>query len=196
MLTTNATGLFNVNSAGFTQGVAQDDPSTKFQLVSGHLSTSATIPLWQGIPIEELIPVSNAVGGYLGSGILQSTNLATSTGICVQNQASNGIITPQSSVPLYSSGMTVNFYRFGSGARIPMRLDPALVSLEGEIIKTQLSYDFTAKWLTTYDGTNAFPVKVLRVSTTGLVVSYNGTTGFANFENASGGNGYLALVQI
>jgi len=30
MLTTNAAGLFNVNSQGYTQGDAQDDPAVNF----------------------------------------------------------------------------------------------------------------------------------------------------------------------
>jgi len=190
MATTNAGGLFTTNTAGYTQGDAQDDPAIRFALAGGVLSTAATTPIWGGIPIEELVPTAQ-VGAQgqvqpgtdvIGSSILQAVSLATSTGICVFNQAFAGITTPQSTVPLYSPGMSVNFYRFGSGARIPLRLDPALVSLEGEIINTQLTWDFTANWLTTFDGTNAFPVKVLRVSTTGnKSVSYSSDTGNANW---------------
>ena len=65
MATTNAAGLFSVNSNGFTQGDAQDDPAIKFQLVGGVLSTAATVPLWGGVPIAETIPTAQN-GVYSG----------------------------------------------------------------------------------------------------------------------------------
>lgn len=184
MATTNAANLFNVNSQGFTQGDAQDDPAVKFFLAGGKLSTAASTPIWGGIPIEELIPSAATQPGTdtLGSTVIQASSLATSTGICVFNQAYGGITTPQSNAPLYSPGMSVNFYRFGSGARIPLRINPALVSLDGSIITSQVSWDFTSNWITTYDGTNAFPVRILKISTTGnKTVSYNSGTGNANW---------------
>jgi len=190
MATTNGAGLFTTNTAGYTQGDAQDDPAVRFQLAGGVLSAAAPTPIWGGLPIEELVPTAQAGAlgqvqpgtDILGATILQSVSLATSTGICVFNQAFAGITTPQSTVPLYSPGMSVNFYRFGSSARVPLRLNPALVTLEGEIINTPLTWDFTSNWLTTFDGTNAFPVKVLRVSTSGnKSVSYNSGTGNANW---------------
>ena len=58
MATTNALGLFSTNSNGFTQGDAQDDPAVKFALAGGVLSTSATTPLWGGVPIAETIPIA------------------------------------------------------------------------------------------------------------------------------------------
>ena len=192
MATTNAAGLFNTNSAGYTQGDAQDDPAVRFALSGGVLSTAAVTPIWGGVPIEEIIsslqdgasPFSgNKQPGTdsLGSKILQAVDLATSTGICVFNQAFAGITTPQSTAPMYSPGMSVNFYRFGSGARIPLRINPAL-NLTGDIVNIQLSWDFVEGWLTTYDSTNAFPVKVLKVSTSGnKSVAYDGMTGNANW---------------
>lgn len=182
--TTNAAGLFNVNSAGFTQGDAQDDPAVKFKLAGGVLLASASAPMWGGIPITELIPAAVTTPGsdVLGPTVQLATALANVTGICVFNQAFHGVTSPQSPVPLYAPGSSVNFYRTGSGARIPLRLNPALVSIDGSIISTQLSWDFTNQWLTTYDGTNAFPVKVLKVSATGnKTVSYNSGTGLATY---------------
>lgn len=184
MLTTNANGLFNVSSNGFTQGDAQADPAVKFALASGLLSTSATAPLWGGIPISESIPAASAQPGTnaTGSSVIQSTTLANSTGICVFNQAFHGITSPQSNAPSYLPGMSVNFYRFGSGARIPLRINPALVSLDGGLVTQQVSWDFTNNWITTYDGSNAFPVKILTISTSGnKTVSYNSGTGYATW---------------
>lgn len=182
--TSNAAGLFNVNSAGFTQGDAQDDPAVKFQLAGGIILASAATPLWGGLPISELIPAAVTTPGsdVMGPTIQLSTTLANSTGITVFNQAFHGVTSPQSPVPLYAQGGSINFYRFGSRARIPLRLNPSLVSIDGGLINQNLSWDFTNQWLTTYDGTNAFPVKVLKVSATGnKTVAYNSGTGLATY---------------
>lgn len=192
MATTNAKGLFSVNSNGFTQGDAQDDPAVKFALAGGVLDTAATSPLWGGIPVQEFAATGNSV---LGSTILQATGSAVPTGICVFNQAFNGITTPSSNAPLYSPGMSVNFYRFGSGARIPLALDPASVTLEGDLISTTVYFNYTTNVLTvTNPGTQAaLPVKVLKISTqNNKTVSYSSVTGNANWAT----DGYVALVQI
>jgi len=195
MATTNAQGLFNTNSAGFTQGDAQDDPAVKFALAGGVLSTSATTPIWGGIPISELIPSAAAQPGTntLGSTVIQASSVANSTGICVYNQAFGGITTPQSSAPLFSPGMSVNFYRFGSGARIPLPIDPALVSLDGGLVSQPVAWDFSTNQIVAYVSGAAFPVKILQISTVGnKLVSYDGTSGNANWSNT----GALAVCLI
>lgn len=192
MLTTNAVGLFNVNSQGYTQGDAQDDPAVKFYLAGGVYSSAATSPLWGGLPIQE--SNSNLQQGVfsqyqpgtntLGSTITLATGSAAPTGISVFNQAYAGITTPQSTAPLFTPGMSINFYRFGSGARIPLVLDPSSLTIEGELISTTVYFDYTNNWVTTTQpGTQpALPVKVLAVSTSGnKTVSYSSGTGFANW---------------
>ena len=206
MQTTNASGLFNTNSAGFTQGDAQDDPAVKFALAGGILSTSATTPIWGGIPIQEFSAVGQNGQGTLsgnvqpgtatlGSSVLQATGSANPTGIAVYNQAYAGITTPQSTAPLYSPGMSVNFYRFGSGARIPLILDPASVGIDGQLISTTVYFNYTNNWVTTTQpGTqSAFPVKVIAVSTSGnKTVSYSSGANTANWIY----NQYVALCLI
>jgi len=195
MLTTNAFGLFNVNSAGFTQGDALDDPAVKFQLASGFLKPTETLPMWGGLPILEDVPLSTTVpsSGILNGGIGRATTVAEITGICVFNQAFQGVTTPQSTAPQYTSGMTVNFYRLGTNARIPMRCDPALISLDGELITSNVTYDFANDWLTAGTVANKINVRVLKVSTTGnKTVSYDPVTGFANWVN----NEFVAIVLI
>ena len=183
MQTTNATGLFNVNSSGYTQGDAQDDPYIKMQLCGGVLSSAATVPLWGGLPIQEFIPAAGV--NALGSTILQSTAIANITGFSVMNQAFGGIVSAQSTVPLFTPGQSVNFYRLGSGARIPLRINPALISADGSLITTQFAWDFTNQWLTTYVSGTAMPVRVLAISPAGgnKTVSYSSVTGFANWVN-------------
>ena len=195
MVTTNAAGLFNVNSAGFTQGDAQDDPAVKFALAGGVLSTDATLPLWGGVPIAEIIPVAQQgvySGDYqpgtdtLGGTIIQATDAVDPTGIAVYNQAFGGITTPQSTAPLFSPGMSVNFYRFGSGARIPLPCDASVVALAGSSIVETVYWDATNFRLTTSSGGDNFAVsvKILRISTSGnKIVKYDGMTGNANWSN-------------
>ena len=190
MATTNAKGLFSTNSNGFTQGDAQDDPAVKFALAGGTLSTSATTPLWGGIPIAESIADS-----VLGNTVLQADGTTAPTGICVFNQAFAGITTPQSTAPLFSAGMSVNFYRFGSGARIPLALNPASVTLDGDLISTTVYFDYTNNWVTTVQPGSqaALPVKVLKISTANnKTVSYSSVTGNANWAT----DGLIAVVQI
>lgn len=193
MLTTTASGLFAVNSAGFTQGDAQDDPAVKFALAGGVLSVDAVTPIWGGIPIMELIPAATAGNNVgLGSTVIQSTDYDELSGICVYNQAFGGITTPQSTAPLFSAGMSVNYYRFGSGARIPLPIDSALVSLDGSITSSQVSWDFATNKIVAFD-TTAFPVKILKIVTANnLLVDYNDTTGFANWTST----GAIALCLI
>ena len=197
MATTNAANLFNVNSQGFTQGDAQDDPAVKFALAGGVLSTSATTPLWGGVPIIEQIPGAPSQPGTdtLGATVVQATTNAVPTGICVYNQAFGGITTPQSNAPLFSPGMSVNFYRFGSGARIPMACDSSVVALDGSSIVETVYYNYSTNLLTTTQpsGQEALPVKILRTSTTGnKLVSYSSGTGNANWTST----GNIALVLI
>lgn len=193
--TTNAYGLFTQNTNGFVQGDAQDDPAVKFFLAGGIVSASQSTPLWGGLPIEELIPSSSTQPGtdILGSTLLGATSVATITGFSVFNQAFAGIITPQSSVPLYTSGMSLNFYRLGSGARIPLPIDPSLVTLDGQIITTPVAWDFVNNKIIAYTSGTALPVRILRVSTlNNKGVSYSSTTGEANWDSTA----YMALCLI
>jgi len=194
MQTTTAAGLFSTNSNGFTQGDAQDDPAVKFALAGGVLSTSAVTPLWGGVPILEYIapqtypaPAGSGPGSPLGATVIQAADNASITGFCVFNQAFAGITTPQSNAPLYSPGMSVNYYRLGSNARIPLKIDPALVSLDGSIITTQVSWDFAANQIIAYDaGVGALKVRILQISTANnLTVEYDGMAGTANWATGN-----------
>lgn len=195
MVTTNAAGLFSTNSNGLTQGDAFADPAVKFALAGGVVAAGATSPIWGGQPISESIPAASTQpgAGILGSTINNATALANTTGIAVVNQAFQGITTPQSNAPTFSAGMSVNYYRFGSGARIPLRINPALVSLDGGLVTQQVSWDYTNNWITTYDGTNAFPVKILSISTSGnKSVAYSAVANTANWVNTD----FLAVALI
>jgi hypothetical protein len=149
MATTNAAGLFSLTESGLVQGIAHPDPSSRNFLAQGYLSSTETLPMWGGVGIYENVPLSTgdqAVGGQVG----RATSLSTLTGFSVFDQAVNGLSSPQSEVPQYATGMTVNFYRLKSGARIAVACDPALVSLDGGLISQQVSWDYTAQRLVAY----------------------------------------------
>lgn len=156
MPTTVAGGTFPAGgqTVGYIQGVHLDDPATRFELAGGILNTSETLPMWGGVGIYELIP--GAVGtpsGSLGGQVGRATSLTASaalslTGFSVFNQDHSMQNFPQSPVPLAGSGMSVHFARLGSGLRVPVALNPALVNLEGQIITSQVSWDFTGQQLT------------------------------------------------
>ncbi|EPM8464201.1 hypothetical protein ACV2X9_00455 [Escherichia coli] len=149
MATTNAAGSFGVQSDGFIQGVALDDPANRFNLASGTVATTETKPLWGGLPVAELLPGVNS--SPRGSTIRRAVSLAELEGFTVFNQAHNGLTTPQSPVPLYASGMSVSFYRLGSNMRVPLKASAQVVALgtAGASVKTPLAWDFVNNQVTT-----------------------------------------------
>ncbi|EOE0114526.1 hypothetical protein ACJ8TA_003338 [Klebsiella pneumoniae] len=149
MATTNAAGSFGVQSDGFIQGVALDDPANRFNLASGTVSAAETKPLWGGLPVAELLP--GVKSSPRGSTIRRAVSLAELEGFTVFNQAHNGLTTPQSPVPLYASGMSVSFYRLGSNMRVPLKASVQVVALgtAGASVKTALAWDFVNDRVTT-----------------------------------------------
>lgn len=159
VLTTVAAGSFNTSSAGYIQGTALDQPAIRNSLAGGILNPSETLPMWGGVAISETTtPVGTATNlplGNLGGYITRATSLTAAaagqlTGFSVFDQDHAMINSPQSPVPLAASGMQVNFYRLGSGARIAVRCDSGLVNNEGVIITQNVSWDFTQMELVPY----------------------------------------------
>lgn len=154
-ITTNAAGSFNRDSVGLIQGTAYDSPNARYNLAGGQLANTETIPIWGGVGIYELVPgVSGGPSASLGGQIGRATSLTGSTaltGFTVFDQAYGMLNTPQSPVPLAGSSMSVNFYRLGSGARLAVAVDPTLIDLQGDIITSQVSWDFNEQVLQPYD---------------------------------------------
>lgn len=190
MLTGNALGSFSVHSDGYVQGVALDDPSIRNALAGGVLDSAETLPMWGGLPIFENIPTSDAQA--LGSIVGRATDYPEVMGFCVFNQATAFVQTAQSQVPTAGGNQTIPFYRMGSGARIALEIDPALVSLEGGFINQQVSWDFVNNKIIAFD-TTALPVKILQVAIgNSKTVAYDEVNNLANWNNA----GSVAIVQI
>lgn len=155
MQTTNAAGSFRTLSDGFIQGIAEDDPATRWSLATGVLLGTETLPMWGGVAISEFIspPLSATTHDtVLGNDIGRATAIANLTGFSVFDQAHNMINTPQSPVPLALANMTVSFYRLGSGARIPVKCNPGLISLRTGLIQgsTLVSWDYVNQELVPY----------------------------------------------
>jgi hypothetical protein len=192
--------MFNTESDGFVVGTAMPDPSTRFALAGGILASTETLPMWGGLAISENIPTERSTptanparpDTALGSIIARATAYANLTGFSVFDQNYAAVNTPQSPVPSVGSGGLVNFYRLGSGARIALAIDPALVTLEGGLITQQISWDFTAQRIIAF-ATTALNVKVLAIKSSNCMLpSYNSGTGFLTWNY----NGAAALCLI
>lgn len=149
VVTTNAFGSFNVQTSGFIQGFALDQPAVRYGLSGGILATSETLPMWGGLPIVESIPTPSVTNPRpeLGGIITRATAMtgAGITGWSVFDQQYAAINSPQSDVPLVGTGGQVNFYRSGSGARIAVACDASLVSTEGDAINLASTWQWNFK---------------------------------------------------
>jgi hypothetical protein len=191
---TSAAGMFTIESDGLVVGTAYPDPATRFALAGGWLAQAETLPMFGGVAISESIPTERTTAPAtptradisLGSVIARATTLAagagTVTGFSVFDQNYAAVNTPQSPVPVVGSGGLVNFYRLGSGARVALAIDPALVTLEGGLITQQVSWDFTAQRIIAF-ATNALAVKVISIKSTNCMRPiYTAATGFVTWS--------------
>lgn len=181
---TNASGSFQTTSDGYIQGTALNDPAVRNALAGGYLMATETLPMWGGVGISELIPgAANTPNSALGTAVSRALTLAAQgtkqlTGFSVFDQDHSMVNSPQSPVPLAAAYMSVHFFRLGSRARIPVAIDPALISLEGQLITSLVSWDFGLQRLAPYVAT--YPANVITASswaaTGGGQVTYTTTT--------------------
>ncbi len=195
--TTNFPGTFFVETDGFVQGTMEDDPVARFALRSGVVAAAATVPMWGGIAIAETL-----AGGTTGAvDQVNSILLAASsgngvTGFTVFNQASAMVITNSSNVPLSGSLMAVNFFRFGSGARVAVQTTSTVASaLAGGSISPTLYWDPVNYQVTTVSTSNVALPSTVKLSHVNVgnskVVSYSSVTGYATWQD---GGSALVLV--
>src|SRR6201984_1759637 len=169
MAVQNAPGFFGVQSDGFTQGVALDDPAVRYQLTGGQVASTETLPMWGGLGITESLIASNGntAAGSFGNLLTRATSNASIPGFTVFNQGHNAINWPENQVPVAGTNMTMNFYRLGSLARIPLAADPSLVaSVATGSITQQVTWDTHNQALVAYDASTA------TVSVTSITSSY------------------------
>jgi hypothetical protein len=206
-LVTNAAGLFSVSTNGYTQGSTLNDAAVRNELVSGIVSPSAANPFWGGMAITDSLWTAGVQSSEIGSVLALATAAANVTGFTVFEQSSAGYITPQSNVPLYPANTALNFYRLGSGARIPVQCSSTVAAaLAAGASNIALYWDYTNQVLLSAPGGTALPVKLVGLDTGGnsKVVAYNATgsnivvngvtiiPGAAMWNNA----GFVAVIQI
>jgi hypothetical protein len=192
--------MFNIESDGYIVGMAEPDPATRFALAGGWLATTETLPMYGGIAICEAIPQERppvtradvALGGIISRATTLVAGAGGVTGFSVFDQNYAAVNTPQSPVPTVGSGGLVNFYRLGSGARVALAIDPALITLEGGLITQQVSWDFSLHRIIAF-ATNALPAKIIRIKSSGCMVPvYTSGTGFTTWNY----NGAAALCVL
>ena len=154
MLTTNAAGQFSTTSDGAVQGTAQESPVDRFQLYTGVLAATETLPMWGGVGISENIPIVGSDGAQ-GSSIIRATSVTAGaagqlSGFSVSDQTYAWLTTPQSFAPSAQAGMTVPHYRLGSRARVWLPIAPTLISLDGSVITSQVSWDYVNQQIVPY----------------------------------------------
>jgi len=154
----NAGGTFGYTTMGEVQGTFYDDPAVRYALAGGILADTETLPMWGGVGIYEVVPTASATvpNKALGTIVGRATSLTQTSagglsGFSVFNQAHHMVITGTSPVPLAGSKMSVHYFRLGSGARIAVKADPSLVSLQGGVVGQQVSWDFNNQVLQAYD---------------------------------------------
>jgi hypothetical protein len=196
--------MFNIESDGFIVGTAMPDPAARFALSGGWLASTETLPMFGGIAISENIPIERStapatpsrpdisLGEIIGRATVMVAGAGTITGFSVFDQNYAAVNTPTSPVPTVGSGGLVNFYRYGSGARVALAIDPTLVTLEGGVITQQVSWDFANQKIIAF-ATTALPLKILSVKSTGCMVpTYNAGTGLTTWNY----NGAAALCLL
>lgn len=190
MLTTGPSDSFALDAEGAVAGTMNDDPALRYQIEGGVISSAESGIIYGGIPILLKLPATaTQPANAQGPVVLKATNYATTTAWAIFNQASAMLITPSSNVPTASTGMSVNFLRAGSRARIVLPIDPTLVDtvLGGNDTQT-VSWDFTAQQIVAFSST-ALPVQLIQIFQNAQIVHVSGST-------YTWTTGPAALVQI
>lgn len=186
---------FLLESQGYIQGAVDDDPSAYQWLAGGLLATTETLPMWGGVPIEEIVNLVGSGADALGGNIKRAASQATVTGWSVWS--ANMVIASGAKVPLASVSNGVQFYRLGTNQRLATAADPALAAaISGDSISVAgaaLYWDVTNYRVTTTStgGNFALPAttRLLSINTNSKIVTYGSST-------ASWSSGPAALLLI
>lgn len=192
--TTSPSNTFLQNTEGYVQGTTFDDTSSRMWLLSGTVASTVTQPVWGGMVVTEEVPTVN--NNSLGSSLVLASAAGNVTGMTVFDQSHNMIIVPGNTVQQALAGMTINYYRFGSNARIAVSVLSSLVaSLEGGAINQALYWDPALFQLTASGTSGAFALpsttKILSFNSNSKIVSYNSGTGALTWTT-----GNAAMIQI
>jgi len=163
------------------------------QLEGGQVGAGVSQPLWGGLAIS--LNVQGVGQNSQGSTVVPATSAGTIDGWTLFNQASAGIITPSSQVPLYAAGASINFARNGSLLRVAVALESTTIlnTLADAAANVPLYWDPVNLCITTSaSSTYALPAsaQLLGLSATSKTVTYSG--GNATWNAA----GPAAIIRI
>jgi hypothetical protein len=170
---------FLLETQGYIQGLALDDPTSRLWLVEGTLVSTATVALWGGLPVTEQINVTGAGADGLGPVVSLATTQAGVTGWSTFQQMMHMTIAPNQNVPVAGPTNGLGFFRLNTQVRLAVACDPALItSITGggdSIASQSLYWDVTNYRITlnTAGGNFALPtsIKLLSVNTNSKIVS-------------------------
>ncbi len=172
--TTTSAGSFLLNSDGFVAGTLYGKDFDRYSIEGGVVASAQSTPIYGGQPLTNTVAAPNARGS---SGLGETLALAATSGAniqswCVVDQASAGVITPFSNVPLYYANGSANFVRVGSGAMLVLPVNPAAVAtLAGGLANVALYWDFTNNRVDTA-GTGALGYQIIALNQNSKTVTY------------------------
>jgi len=172
--TTNASSSFLLNSDGFVVGTLYGKNFDRYAIEGGTVISSASNPIWGGQPLTNTV-VAPSTRGSSGEGEILTLAATTGANIqswCVFDQASAGVITPYSNVPLYYANQSANFVRVGSGAMIVLPVNPtAVATIAGGLANVAIFWDFTNNRVDV-SGTGALGYQIVALNQNSKTVTF------------------------
>lgn len=193
--TTVASGAFLLNSDGYVAGTLYGKFPDRYAIEGGVLLSSQTTPIYGGQPLTNTVATPSSRGS---SGLGEILASAVTTGANIQSwsvfdQASAGVITPYSNVPLYYANQSVNFVRVGSGSMLVLPVNPtAVATIAGGLANVAIYWDFTNNRVD-ISGTGALGYQIIGLNQNSKTVTYAaGPPITANWNNT----GSVIVVRV
>lgn len=188
--TSFANNSFYTDSTGLMQGMAYDEPDTRYRYRAGKIASTDQDVYYGGLPVTIKVTAVN-------SSIIPTISLAKSvdqiSGFTIFNQSNNLILVGASEVGIMTGGGTINTVKLGTKVKVAVVCDPALrTKLNNQIDAVKVTWDFTANMLVEATG-SAVPLNVtlldIGLSNSRVVKATNGTYTWSE-------NGNCALIEI
>lgn len=188
MKVTQPQDTFKLSANGFIQGAFEDDNTARQLRSQGVIDASVTGVMYGGMAISEKTSNGKAMGGS----ILIADTTPHITGFSTFDGMYNAIIVPGNEVPKVVAPQSIQYFRFGTNARIAVKCSDSLAAaLVNGLINQQVSWDFVNQQLIAYDATpGALPVKIVEVRENSSTIADDGS------GNLTYVNGFCALIQL
>lgn len=196
--TTSASGSFGVSTSGQVAGSLYPNASSRNFTRTGFLASSVTGLVYGGVGVTTTTHAT--ASSMLSPTLTLATAIGNLSGFAVWDQSAAGIQTAQSTVPLFSAGMSISFVEFGLGATIALPISNTnAANLLGVGDYTQLTWDYTNQVVVPYTsgqipGPSSLPAKIIgvNVGTSYIVTPNSPASGQAVWNSA----GSTVILQI